>query len=206
MSKDPWEADVVTDEAEADDLQQLISNTINKCRSIIKMIKKSSILTAYVDKLKASHKIRRRLSIYCKTRWNSSKYMLETLLKYKAIICRLHSDRHELSLSSKKVLKIMNLELSSNEWHLIEAIDHVLAPFSNATKLISGRKYATIGTCFFAVRKIKQFLESGTVNRPFLAELNELLLEKLTYYIEEDIEQYELLQVRASHVSILRGD
>ena len=195
MSNDPWEAGVVTDEATSAELQLLISNTITKCRSIIKMIKKSSILTAYVDKLKVVHKVRRSLSIDCKTRWNSSKYMFETLLKHKPIICRLHSDRHDLSLSSKTVLKIMNLELSSYEWHLIEAIDHVLAPFSNATKLISGRKYATIGTCFFAVRKIKQFLETSTANRPFLIELNELLLQKLTHYFDEDVQQFELIQV-----------
>jgi hypothetical protein len=38
MSKDPREAGVVTDEATSAELQLLISNTITKCRSIIKMI------------------------------------------------------------------------------------------------------------------------------------------------------------------------
>jgi hypothetical protein len=195
MSNDLWESDVTTDDLEATDVQEAISDTIAKCRSLIKIVKKSSILTAYVEKVKAAQKIRRNLSLDCKSRWNSSQLMIETFLKFKSVITQLQSDKHDLPISSKKKTKLTSIELSSNEWRLLSAIHEVLTPFLNATKLISGRHYATVGTCLFAIRKIEQYLETDIINKPFSNDLKELLLEKLREYINQDIEQHELLQV-----------
>lgn len=195
MSNDSWKEGLTTDTDNSTDVQRRIGQTMYQCRSLIKMIKKSSILTSYLDRMKADHKIRCDLSIDCQSRWNSTKQMIDVLLKYRSLISQLHSDKHDLSLSMKSIAKLKNLELSTDQWHLILAMNQALTPFFNATKLISGQKYASIGTCLFAIRKIKQFLENDLSNKPYLNEIKSLLLEQLIHYIDDDLEQHELIQV-----------
>ena len=98
---------------------------MTKCRALIKMINKSSNLTSYMDHLKVVHKVRRGLSIDFKSRWNSTKFIMENLLLFKRLIVQLHSDKHHLSLNSKQKQKLTGLELTSDEWRMVSSIDHV---------------------------------------------------------------------------------
>ncbi len=127
---DYWENDVNTDPEAANDLQQFIGTILSKCRSTIKMINKSSNLTSYMDKLKDDHDVQRSLLIDCKGRWNSTKYMIDNILKCKVLINQLHSDKHELYLTNKREQKLTNLELNGVKsklfWNLILTIIHLL--------------------------------------------------------------------------------
>lgn len=187
---------VIVDPDISNDLQQNIGIIMDKCRSLVKMINKSSNLTSYMDQLKVNQKIRNSLSTDCKSRWNSTKFMLENILKFKSLITQLHSDKHDLLLTSKRKSKLTSLELTSDEWRIISSIEQVLTPFYNATKLMSGQKYCTIGTTLFAIRKIKVFLETYVENNSFINELKNNLLEQLIKYIDDDTEQIELVVVR----------
>ena len=182
----------------SNDLQRVISNIMSKCRSLIKMISKSSNLTSYIDKLKVIHKIRHSLSIDCKSRWNSTKFMMGNLLTFKRLIVQLHSDKHDLSLSSKQKQKLTRLELTSDEWRMVGSIDHVLTPFYNATKLMSGQQYCTIGTALFAIRKMKCFLETTVEHNPFIAGMKSDLLDQLIKYIDDDADQLDSILVSKS--------
>ncbi|CAF2972075.1 unnamed protein product, partial [Rotaria sp. Silwood2] len=193
LSIDLWENDVITDSDFSNDLQRSISNIMNKCRSIIKMINKSSNLTSYIDKLKVIHKIPNSLSIDCISRWNSTKFMIGNMLKFKQLIIQLHSDKHDLPITSKRKQKLTNLELTSDEWRMIASIDNVLKPFYEATTLMSGQKYATIGTALFAIRKIKSFLENYVDNNLFATQIKNDLLEQMVKYIDDDTEQLETI-------------
>jgi hypothetical protein len=186
---------VTTDSDLANDLQQHLGTIVNKCRSLIKMINKSTNLTSYMDKLRDIHKIRQSLSNDCKTRWNSTKFMLHNMLKCKALIVQLHSDKHDLSLTSKKKIKLTSLELTSDEWRMITSMDKILTPFYKATKLMSGQKYCTIGTALFAIRKIKHFLETYSENDSFVNEMKNDLLDQFVKYIDDDKEQLDLIIV-----------
>ena len=65
-----------------------------------------------------------------------------------------------------------------------------------ATKVISGRHYATIGTSFFAMCVIKEFLEDQSdLDQPCINHLKKLLLTQLRKYFEHDTEQLELIKV-----------
>ncbi|CAF1421677.1 unnamed protein product [Rotaria sordida] len=194
-SSDLWSRDVITDLDLANDLQQHISIVLNKCRSLIKMVNKSTNLSRYIDKLKDISKIRRSLSIDCKSRWNSTKLMLENMLKLKSLIIQLHSDKHDLSLTTERKIKLASLELTSDEWRTISSLKKALVPFHEATKLISGQKYCTIGTAFFAIRKIKNFLETNVDNDLFVNEIQNNLLDQLVKYIDNDKEQFDLIIV-----------
>lgn len=184
---------MLTDPDYSNDLQKSIGTVMNKCRSVVKMINKSSNLTGYVDRLKVAHKVRHHLSIDCKSRWDSTKLMLKNMLKFKPLIVHLHSAKHDLPLTINRKQKLANLELTSDEWRMIASIGQILTPFDNATKLMSGQKYVTIGTALFAIRKIKIFLESYVENNQFINTIKNDLLEQMIKYIDDDTEQLELI-------------
>ena len=192
---DLWEHGVVSEPDHSNDLEMVISNILKKCRSIIKMIKKSSNLTSYMDKLKAANKIRSGLSIDCKSRWNSTKFMIDNMIKLKSLVVQLHSEKHDLSLTKGQKGKLTKLELTSDQWRMLMSINQVLTPFYNATKLMSGQKYSTIGTALFAIRKIKAFLETYVENNSFVNEMKNALLDQMIKYIDEDKEQMDLIIV-----------
>lgn len=169
--------------------------TLTKCRSMIKMINKSTNLTSYVDALKEVHVVQRTLAIDCKSRWNSTVRMISSISKHKPVICQLYLDKHNLPLSNKQKQKLAYLELSSDEWSLLSSIEKVLEPFDRATNLMSGQKYPTIGTALFAIRKMITFFESFTENNPFMNGMKDLLVEQLNKYINEDVEQLQQIAV-----------
>jgi hypothetical protein len=195
LQSDQWEEGIMVDVDLSNDLQRVISNIMSKCRSLIKMISKSSNLTSYIDKLKVIHKIRHSLSIDCKSRWNSTKFMMGNLLTFRRLIVQLHSDKHDLSLSSKQKQKLTRLELTSDEWRMVGSIDHVLTPFYNATKLMSGQQYCTIGTALFAIRKMKCFLETTVEPNPSVDGMKNDLLDQLIKYIDDDVDQLDSVLV-----------
>ena len=51
--------------------------------------------------------------------------------------------------------------------------------------MMSGQKYATIGTALFAIRKIKIFLENYVENNPFINIMKNNLLERMLKYIDD---------------------
>lgn len=201
LRSDEWEEGIRVDPDLSNDLQRVISNIMKKCRSLIKMIKKSSNLTSYMDKMKVVHKIRHSLSIDCKSRWNSTKFMMGNLLTFKPLIVQLHSQKHDLCLSYQQKQKLTSLELTSDEWRMVVSIDHVLTPFYNATKLMSGQQYCTIGTALFAIRKMKSFLETVVEHNSFVDGMKNDLLDQLVKYIDDDIDQLDLVLI-CEHVHL----
>ncbi|CAF0834218.1 unnamed protein product [Adineta steineri] len=89
--------------------------------------------------------------------------------------------------------QLLEFELNGQEWAILESVKQVLNSFFEATKLVSGKKYSTIGLGFFAIASLKQHLEERSNNNE-VDRLKDLLLDQLTKYFEYDIEQYELLK------------
>lgn len=195
MYVDLWGNDVMTDPASANELQECVGGILAKCRGTVKMIHKSSNLTTYVDRLKEEQQLKQCLSLDCKCRWNSTRHMIENLLQLKQLIGQIHADKHELQLTNDGKQKLTSLELSSDEWAVLRAIEQILSPFDHATKLMSGQQYPTIGLALYAIRRIKMFLESYDDNHLFIKAMRDLLLEQIARYIDNDAAQLELIIV-----------
>ena len=76
---DNWAVDVVdTDTAIMCHDQTVISNALDKCRRLVKLINKSSILSAFVQRLKIENKVSRSLAIDCKSRWSSTHRLISS--------------------------------------------------------------------------------------------------------------------------------
>ncbi|CAF1310165.1 unnamed protein product, partial [Didymodactylos carnosus] len=193
------EADVEVEEQTDTDLDKVfIGQLMDKVRPFIKMVKKSSILTSYVDdeKLNYPH-LKRSLRLDVKTRWNSSHRMLTTFIKFRPIITKLYTNKWSIPITKIQRTKLQYLELSSDDWTTLSTLETVLAPFYHATKIMSGSQYPTIGIAFYLLRELKEFLDNDDGDDILLKSLKSLLHAQILKYFDHDKEQYDLLKVHA---------
>ncbi|CAF1384341.1 unnamed protein product [Didymodactylos carnosus] len=203
---DTWAVDVIVD-AENEDSNDSILNEkkelgeiIQKVRNLVKIIKRSSIVTSYVNNLKLQYNVKRSLQLDCITRWNSTLLMVEIMLLHKPVMHQLFADKHLIDIKTEQQTRMTLNELSSDDWNVLESIQMVLKPFYEGTKLLSGSHYATVGMAFFAIHNIKEFLQEPTRDDHTLHKLKQMLLEQLDKYFEHDRQQYELIKVRLNMV------
>lgn len=159
------------------------------------MIKRSSLLAAFFEKECYKIGSRRSLQADVCTRWNSTLHMIESFLALKTAICALFAEKHLLDLTHAQSMKLHCLELTSSDWNLLKNLSQVLTPFELATKLLSGRRYPTIGLCLFALHHLKLFLEDTEGDNDLQQRLKHCLLEKMTRYIDDEKEQMRMLRV-----------
>ena len=195
---DNWSQDVSRSDTDIGTAEQeTISSTIAKCRRLIKTISKSSVLTNFVDRLKIDMKLSRSLALHCPTRWNSTHRLVKSMLINKSLLTRLFVEhKHSLTLTTKQHQKMSELELSRDDWTTLENIELVLRPFYQASKLISGQSYATIGMSYFAITGIRDFLmDQSSASNVQLNECKRLLLEQINRYFEHDYDQIQWIKV-----------
>ena len=87
----------------------------------------------------------------CPTRWKSSHYMLERLLKLKMAILTV-LDRNEKR-------EVRQLVLKDRQWELARDLVKVLAPFENVTEVLGGQKYVTASLLLPLVQKLHKRCE-----------------------------------------------
>jgi hypothetical protein len=99
------------------------------------------------------------------TRWNSSYYAWERLIKIKAyiqiLIAELVSNENDTDAKKdgKQLEKIM---LSSDEWELLQELVMTLGPFEEATNYLGGEKYITHSIMNPIINQIKNLLQSNS--------------------------------------------
>ncbi|CAF4765491.1 unnamed protein product [Rotaria sp. Silwood2] len=81
------------------------------------------------------------------------------MLKYKTIINKITSEKHDIDLNKKQTTKLSSIELDQDDWKMLELIKFVLKSVVHATELVSGSQYSTIGISYFAIFQIREFLE-----------------------------------------------
>lgn len=213
---DTWGNDVITGDVENMDIDEnddeentlltleKLARTIQKSRSLIKLMRRSQILMMYVNNEKKSSGINRQLIVDCITRWNSTYLALQSLLAHKKVLLNLYQNKRKLTLSSKQKEKLNVCELSSDDYDIISNLMDIFDSFYQATNLLSGSKYPTIGLCLFILRQIKDFLENedededGNEQSPILISLKRFVLESFNHYFDENDEQYNTLMVSRS--------
>lgn len=95
------------------------------------------------------------------------------------------------------VSRLVEFELNGEEWTVLESVEEILKAFFQATKMISGKKYCTIGIAFFALVNLKEYLEDRTNNKK-INILKKLLLSQFNNYFAKDSDQYKFLKVMLS--------
>ncbi|GJS64510.1 hypothetical protein Tco_0679074 [Tanacetum coccineum] len=96
---------------------------------------------------------KRKLILDCKTRWNSTYYMLST-----AIIFKDAFSMYELRDPSYLHCP------TSDDWEKIECICEILEAFDSCTNIISGSDYPTLNRFFGEVQYIKQLLDKRSMD------------------------------------------
>ncbi|KAG8653823.1 hypothetical protein MANES_05G070350v8 [Manihot esculenta] len=79
----------------------------------------------------------KKLSLDCKTRWNSTYHMLQTAIEYKDIFPR-------LKIREKSYKDVPTYD----DWEMAKRVAEKLETFHSITEIFSGRKYPT-SNCFF---------------------------------------------------------
>ncbi|XP_074283042.1 zinc finger BED domain-containing protein RICESLEEPER 2-like [Silene latifolia] len=91
----------------------------------------------------------KRLVLDCKTRWNSTFYMLESALPYKDVFIRL-----------KRLNRKMKFYIpSEDDWKMAKIICDELDIFNTTTKVFSGRNYPNFNLFFCKACEIKLALK-----------------------------------------------
>ncbi len=199
---DNWSMDVIEylDPATGDSIKQHVGDVMKKCRSFVKLINKSSILMNYVLNVKKQLNIQRSLRLDCKSRWNSSYYLVEAMLMYKKIINKINSDKHDIGLNKKQIAKLSAIQMDQDDWKILELTEFVLKPIAHATEMASGSTYPTIGISYFVICQYREFLETDNDHSfsdwKILNYLKSLLLKQVQKYFIDNNEQFEIMQVR----------
>ncbi|CAF3885577.1 unnamed protein product [Rotaria sp. Silwood1] len=175
--------------------QKLILFLMTKCRRLINMIRKSSVLTLHFNHQRKILKIKRNVLRDVCTRWNSTYFMIHSLIVVRPIIERLYNDKHNLNITNEQIEKLNHLEITTTEWNFLKQLRHVLRVFQKATKTISGQHYPTMGSAFFILTKLKTYLSKDIHDNSIVKNFKKLLMGKMIHYFDEDRTQLNLLKV-----------
>src|SRR5204862_240582 len=96
------------------------------------------------------------------TRWNSTLYAFQRLIILKPAILMLKASLlSDMSLYIRKEgERLEELYLTVYEWKVIKEIVELLSPFEEATHLLSGIKYLTIGFTYPSMYNLRDKLET----------------------------------------------
>ena len=176
--------------------QKLIVNLLKKCRAIATITKKSSIVAKFIRKEQQMLRLNRDIRIDCRSRWNSTYLLIESLIYLKHLVIKLFTDKRALGLRTDQVHKLTTIELNSDCWDFLSSLCTALSPFYHATIFMSGRQYPSIGLAYYAIQRIKNFCLSGRNINDQMKKTKKLLLDKLNKYFYSDVSQLRHLQVR----------
>ncbi|RVX16881.1 putative AC transposase [Vitis vinifera] len=114
----------------------------------------------------------KKLSLDCKTRWNSTYLMLSIAITYKDVFPRL-----------KQREKYYMVVPSEEEWNMAKEICGRLKLFYNITELFSGRNYPTANTFFIKVCEIKEALYDWLIcSNDVVKTMTSSMLQKFDKY------------------------
>jgi hypothetical protein len=193
---DAWTTDFTQSDFNVVDEHNMIISIVKKCRGLMSMIKRSTIITLYFDNQRKQSNIKRNLRSDVKSRWNSTYSMIDSFLALREVIQQLFRDKHKLKIKPKQVGKLGDFELTSDDWNVLTILHSILKPFYHATKAMSGSRYPTIGLAFYVLTRLKNFLQHHDKKESLMEKrFKQLLLKQLLHYFESDDKQLELLKV-----------
>ena len=145
--------------------QRSISDALANGRRIVTHFKHSTVSMDHLEKIQEDmNQPTKRLQQDVKTRWNSSLYMIKSLLEQKRVLCAFDAD-HGLPAT-----------LSANEWSLLDKTARVLEPFEEITQIISAAD-STAADVIPAISVLKLGLSQETSADSGIKTMKRTLLE-----------------------------
>ncbi|CAF1529133.1 unnamed protein product, partial [Didymodactylos carnosus] len=103
------------------------------------------------------------------------------------VIIALHNDKNGLQIKPEQRTRLGNLDMTTDKWALLETIQNVLKLFYGATKIVSGREYATIGAAYYTINVIKECLTDHHTDEHQLNALKKSLTRSERSLAEREI-------------------
>ncbi|CAF4007827.1 unnamed protein product, partial [Rotaria sp. Silwood1] len=180
-------------------LLSTIHSLLKRVRKVINFIHQSSVLDRYVKKhielkvqeynnsLPPDQKDKqvkyKDVVIDFEIRWNTTYFMLKRFIFFSSIITSItQNPSNDIGIKPTQYERLKRLAFSRIDWSILMGMKNVLKAFRDATVLLSGRKYATLGISYFVIAGLKQYLTTIDDNEPFENLLKKQLLSKFDYY------------------------
>ena len=172
-----------------------IPNLMNKCRIIIKTIRKSTILYETLYKIAGRSSVKVGLVLDMKIRWNSTYTMLHRLLDYQSIFKEFYDNLTSIDgITDKQQSRLLKTKLTEADWGLIQALQRVLHRFYVATTIISGNKYPTLSLAYAIIYSLAHYLNNKSSDEMENA-LKSMLVGSFHKYMIRGGKEGELLRV-----------
>ncbi|MBY0580649.1 MAG: hypothetical protein K2P53_03070 [Rickettsiales bacterium] len=189
-----------------DHLFNFSSSILFRLRKTVALVKRSSILQSFVfSEIKKQGLKIKNLSSDFHVRWNSTFLMISKIIKAKYVYNKITIDPGTIDgLTEKQITKLKKLTLLSEDWKFLDILHHNLAPFFEATKLLSTRNFPSLSSAKFVQNTLMNFLENESSAKCFLSQLSPLverenmirgsLLKFMKVYFVEKISPKQKLQ------------
>jgi len=122
------------------DSARSITKVINGARQLVKHFRKSVVMSNELRSRQKQMDIpNNALKIDCPTRWNSTYEMIDRLLEQRLAV---YAVLHDPKVTKLDVAR--SLELSDDNWRVVEALIPVLKPLYLATRVMCSEEYPTL--------------------------------------------------------------
>ena len=114
----------------------------------------------------------------------------QRLKKFKDIVNLITTQPSKIpGLSNQQKASLIGLKLTIGEWEFVECILYVLAPFYQATKMLSGRQYPTLSLAFVIQKMLHNFLKSDREKEDSVNvfHLKQVILTSFEYHLIDKI-------------------
>jgi hypothetical protein len=133
-----------------------VNALLGRTRKIIRFIRRSSLIEAYVRQQMANHVEQRQLVCDFHVGWTSTPLMLKIFLMHKdAITSIISTPGRSTGLSKEQKAELKGFIISHSNWELLETISLALEPSVLAAKILSGCLCPTIEMGFLFVEHLK---------------------------------------------------
>lgn len=174
-----------------------ISAVMNKCREIVTIIRKSSILHELIQTIAVNSSIKGDLIIDMRVRWNSSYRMIKRILVYQSVLNKLYEQIGDLpGVTNQQKKKLLDSKVLGNDWNLLQGLRRVLERFDEATKILSGQTYPTLSISYAVTFSLFHYLNCRSVD-PLEKEIKNLLLQSYNRYMIRDGEESDYIKIAA---------
>ncbi|CAF1358275.1 unnamed protein product [Adineta ricciae] len=163
-----------------------VTTLMEKCRTIVSTIRKTSILNETVHDLAKASSIKAGLVLNMRVRGNSSYKMLQRVLVYQNVLEKFYGELDSLAgVTNKQRNKLMKSKFDRNDWNLIQTLRRVLERFEEATKVLSGQKYPTSSLAYAIITSLSHCFNNRS-NDVFENDIKDMLINSFEKYMVRD--------------------
>lgn len=174
-----------------------ILDLMNKCRTIVNTVRKSSIIHEKVVQLALSSSMKVGLIIDMKIRWNSTYKMIDRLLLFQGVLKSFYDQLQLIDgITRKQYDKLVEVMLSDGDWFVLSAMKRILERFEAATRILSGHKYPTLSMAYAVIYSLSFYLQSKSKDS-VEEQIKNMLSESFNKFLDPNGHESKLSRVAA---------